>query len=262
MQLSPLDQKDLIKAKRLLDKTNIISRAKKVTNIPIIDGKVAGRTGSVPNNCVTMATKSSLVKALMRALMTFDGSNRAYFSSDLLYRKLDEASGITDRRYGVVEWITGIRDFSFNKIREIGDIAISYGEQLWTSEAQIACMVVFVLGVPNSSSVDNDSAYFTIRDELAKVVNESVAFTAEKGLTQEAIPALAEFINELGKRYETIVNLKIATDIGPVHADYYRLKINSIFIDHIHDMAHGHFTIRRLEREYSPEFIRSEYIKI
>jgi len=183
LQLSPLDQKDLIKAKRLLDKTNIISRAKKVTNIPIIDGKVAGRTGSVPNNCVTMATKSSLVKALMRALMTFDGSNRAYFSSDLLYKKLDEAAGTTDHSYGVIEYITDIRDFTFYQIQQIGDIAKSCGELLWTSEAQIACMVVFVLGVPKIEGDKIDSAYFTIRDELAKSVNESISLTAEKGLT-------------------------------------------------------------------------------
>ena len=260
MDILPFDQELLMLAKYLLDNIDIVSRAKMTTNINIIDGKVAAPDRW--ENDIELAAKKSLVRALMRALMTFDGSNRAYFSSDLLYKKLDEAAGTTDHSYGVIEYITDIRDFTFYQIQQIGDIAKSCGELLWTSEAQIACMVVFVLGVPKIEGDKIDSAYFTIRDELAKSVNESISLTAEKGLTQEAIPALAEFINELVNRFETIVRLKIDTDIGLVHADFYRYRINRIFCGHFHDMSHGHFFVRYLERKYTPEIIRSEYNKI
>ena len=35
--------------------------------------------------------------------------------------------------------------------------------------------------------------------------------------------------------------------------------INLVFIDHFQEVAHGHFTIRRLERNYGRDFVREEY---
>jgi hypothetical protein len=35
--------------------------------------------------------------------------------------------------------------------------------------------------------------------------------------------------------------------------------VNYAFIDHFQDVARGHFTVRRLERLYGKELIRSEY---
>jgi len=33
-------------------------------------------------------------------------------------------------------------------------------------------------------------------------------------------------------------------------------------MDHFQDMARGHFTVRRLERIYSPEVVRAEYERL
>ena len=38
--------------------------------------------------------------------------------------------------------------------------------------------------------------------------------------------------------------------------------VNSIFVSHFQDMAHGHFVIRGLERHYDPELIETEYRRL
>ncbi|EEW8151433.1 EcsC family protein, partial [Escherichia coli] len=38
--------------------------------------------------------------------------------------------------------------------------------------------------------------------------------------------------------------------------------LNIMFTDYYQDMARGHFIIKRLEKKYGSEFIKSEYMKI
>jgi EcsC protein family len=35
--------------------------------------------------------------------------------------------------------------------------------------------------------------------------------------------------------------------------------VNTVFIDHFQQMAHGHFTVRRLERRYGHEAVKAAY---
>jgi hypothetical protein len=35
--------------------------------------------------------------------------------------------------------------------------------------------------------------------------------------------------------------------------------INTLFMDHFQDMAKGHFTIRRLEKQHTPSYIKKIY---
>ena len=38
--------------------------------------------------------------------------------------------------------------------------------------------------------------------------------------------------------------------------------INTLFIDHFQDMAHGHFIVRRLERKYGEAIVKEKYLAI
>ena len=38
--------------------------------------------------------------------------------------------------------------------------------------------------------------------------------------------------------------------------------VNYAFMEHFQDVARGHFTVRRLERTYGKELVRSEYERI
>jgi hypothetical protein len=38
--------------------------------------------------------------------------------------------------------------------------------------------------------------------------------------------------------------------------------VNYAFIEHFQDVARGHFTVRRLERTYGEELVRTEYERL
>jgi hypothetical protein len=35
--------------------------------------------------------------------------------------------------------------------------------------------------------------------------------------------------------------------------------VNTVFIDHFQQVAHGHFTVRRLERQYGEQTVKAVY---
>jgi hypothetical protein len=55
---------------------------------------------------------------------------------------------------------------------------------------------------------------------------------------------------------------KAAAQAVPVIGAAGGAAVNVLFINHFQDMARGHFIVRRLERAYSPEFIRAEYERL
>jgi EcsC protein family len=59
-----------------------------------------------------------------------------------------------------------------------------------------------------------------------------------------------------------VVTQKVAAQALPVVGALGGAAVNYAFIEHFQDVAHGHFTVRRLERVYGKEKIRVEYERI
>ena len=55
---------------------------------------------------------------------------------------------------------------------------------------------------------------------------------------------------------------KIAAQSLPVVGALGGAVVNTAFMDHYQDIAHAHFTVRRLERTYGRETVRSAYEQI
>lgn len=56
-----------------------------------------------------------------------------------------------------------------------------------------------------------------------------------------------------------MVTQKVAAQALPVVGALGGAAVNYAFIEHFQDVARGHFTIRRLERVYGKDKIRTEY---
>jgi hypothetical protein len=56
-----------------------------------------------------------------------------------------------------------------------------------------------------------------------------------------------------------VVTQKVAAQALPVVGALGGAAVNYAFIEHFQDVARGHFTIRRLERVYGKDKIRTEY---
>jgi hypothetical protein len=75
-------------------------------------------------------------------------------------------------------------------------------------------------------------------------------------------PALARFIAVIAERFGIVVSEKVIAEAVPIVGAVGGGTVNLVFIDHFQDVAHGHFTVRRLERKYGKEFIRLEYERL
>jgi len=144
-------------------------------------------------------------------------------------------------------------------LRSIADIARSEGEDLSDPEAALACVEVFALGGRAGSTDASESGYFAIRSILAKTVTEAARFVAERGVTNEGAPILLQFVTQVAARFGVVVSQKVAAQALPVVGALGGAAVNYAFIEHFQDVARGHFTVRRLERTYGKERIRSEY---
>jgi hypothetical protein len=67
------------------------------------------------------------------------------------------------------------------------------------------------------------------------------------------------FVTQVAARFGLVVSQKVAAQALPVVGALGGAAVNYAFIEHFQDVASGHFTVRRLERLYGKEKVRSEY---
>ena len=143
-------------------------------------------------------------------------------------------------------------------LRSIADIARCEGEDIRTPAAKLACVEVFALGGTESSDDAAESGYYLARAGLGKAVGEAAAFLA-KGGAQGSAPAMVRLITQVAARFHIQVTEKAAAQALPIIGAAGGALINNLFMSHFQNMARAHFTVRRLERTYSPESIKADY---
>ena len=147
-------------------------------------------------------------------------------------------------------------------LRSIVDVARGEGEDVRLIETQLACMEVFALGSRSQSDDGSETGYYATRVALGRAVSEAAKYIAEKGLVEEGAPAIVRLIANVAARFSIPVSEKFAAQSLPAIGAAGGAAVNLIFINHFPDMARGHFTVRRLEREYGTKLVQSEYERI
>ncbi len=252
------DLLDLKKAKYLLESSRF--------SIKIINrfGRSVERilTASLPDSVeksIARISRKSLEKVLEIALFTIRNDIEAP-SKDVFHRAAVTATGTVGGFFGLAGLAIELPISTTIIFRSIADIARSEGELLSEPETKIACLEVFALGGQSGTDGQADSAYLAVRGAMAKYVSESTEYIARAGV-QKSGPALVRLIGQLSSRFGVIVSEKTAAQAIPMIGAVGGGLVNALFIDHFQNMARGHFIVRRLERKYSPEFIRDQYEK-
>jgi hypothetical protein len=144
--------------------------------------------------------------------------------------------------------------------RSIADIARAEGEDLRDPDTCLACLQVFALGSPKTDDDDGvDSGYFAARVALAQAVKEASVYLARGVVVDDAAPLLVRLIVAIGARFNIIVSSKAAAQLVPIIGALGGAVINTLFMDHFQTVAHGHFSVRRLEKLYGPDYVRQIY---
>ncbi len=144
-------------------------------------------------------------------------------------------------------------------LRSIAAIAQAEGEDLAAPETRFACLQVFAFGTEGESHSLMESSYFAVRSVLAKSVSEAARFVVKRGLAEESAPVILRLVSQIAARFGVVVTQKLAAQAVPVIGAVGGAAINYAFIDHFQSVARGHFAVRRLERIYGSDVVRTEY---
>jgi hypothetical protein len=212
------------------------------------------------SQAVAAATSKGLEMALKVALQTMQRGPHA--GSQLLHKALATASGAAGGAFGLAALPIELPVSTIIMLRSIADIARSEGENLSEPETALSCVEVFALGGRSGSTDASESGYFAVRGMLAKTVTEAARFIAERGVLEQGAPIIIRFITQIASRFGAVVTQKVAAQALPVIGALGGAAVNYAFIEHFQQMAKGHFTIRRLERAYGKDLVRTEYERL
>jgi len=255
--MTPEDQAALRTAVQSLEHPGFAARLTNLVGKPI---ELIGNVLPAPaSNLITTATTRALEAGLKVALRTLRPAPHA--DSRLLHRVLATASGAAGGAFGLAALPFELPFSTIVMLRAIADIARSEGENLAEPEAVLSCLQVFALGGRSGSDDAAESGYFAVRGVLAKSVSEAARFIAERGVA-EGGPVLVRFITLVASRFGIVVTQKVAAQAVPIVGALGGASVNYVFIEHFQEVARGHFTVRRLERRYGEELVRTEYERL
>jgi hypothetical protein len=256
MTFQETDLNDLKRAKKLLENSGITAT---ITNV--FGTSIEKVLKLLPDNWdakVSKVTQAALSKAIHGAVFTMKGTPGEE-ASNTWHKFSVAATGGIGGFFGLPALAVELPISTTIMLRSIADIARSEGEYISTIESKMACMEVFALGGPNKDDDASESGYFAIRAALAQSVTNAAKHIAEKGLVKESAPALVRLIIQVAERFSVRVSAKAAAQVAPTIGAAGGALINTLFINHFQDMARGHFIIRRLERKYGEEIVKTTY---
>jgi EcsC protein family len=255
--MSSQDLADLGYAKSLLENPSLAARIANVVGAPI--EKIIERLPEGVRGIISAATRKSLETALAFAISTMD--DRRQEAANWAHKIIVAGTGATGGAFGLPALTIELPISTIIMLRSIADIARSEGERIKLPDAKLACLEVFALGGRTRADDAAESSYFAVRAILARALTEAAEYIAERGVAQETGPPLIRLIAQIAARFGIPVSEKAMAQSLPIVGAAGGALINMLFIDHFQDVGRGHFIVRRLERAYDPELVRSEYLK-
>ena len=256
--ITPEDLFALREAVKSLEHPGLAARLTNMVGKPI--ELIGHALPSFASKAIATATSKGLEAALNVALRTMQQTPVA--ESRLLHKALATASGAAGGAFGLMTLPIELPVSTIIMLRSIADIARSEGENLSDPETALSCVQVFALGGRAGSTDASESGYFAVRGMLAKSVTEAARFIAERGVIEQGAPVVIRFITQVASRFGAVVTQKVAAQALPIMGALGGAVVNYAFIEHFQDMAKGHFSVRRLERAYGKDIVRTEYERI
>ena len=254
VSFSDPDREALAAAVQRLESPSLVGRLAALAGKPV--GLIQSALPATASTAVAKLAKRALERALDVAL--FSLQNRSIIGGRKLHSGLACASGAIGGAFGLAALAVELPVSTTIMLRAIAAIAQEEGEDLADPRTGLACLEVFALGGPR----DEDSAeadYFVVRAMLARGLAD---FAIDKGAIGESAPVLVRFLTQIASRFGVIVSQKVAAQAVAVVGAVGGAAVNLAFIEHFQDLARGHFTVRRLERVYGVNAVRSEYDRI
>nr|WP_322032033.1 EcsC family protein [Paraburkholderia sp. J76] len=229
--------------------------------------KLMARLPGVANDKVADATQAALRKCLQLALKTLGKQDalaggetrRNARPNNLMHKFAVATTGAAGGAFGLFALPVELPVTTTLMFRSICDIARSEGEDLTSTGTQLQCLTVFGMGGRSAADDEADFGYFIVRGALAKAVSAASSEMATKGFAAHGSTALLKLMQTVAARFSVQVSEQVAAKSIPAIGAVLGAMVNTMFIDHFQQVAHGHFTVRRLERLYGETAVRAAY---
>ncbi|MBU9136773.1 EcsC family protein [Burkholderia multivorans] len=260
--LSPRDRDALRRAKQVLESPSLTMKLTGVLGAPV--EKMIARLPDFATDKINDATQLALRKCLNIALRTL-GKPPAPDAepdkpSNLLHKLAVATTGAAGGAFGFLALPVELPVTTTLIFRSVCDIARSEGEDLTSVDTQLQCLAVLGMGGnPDKDAEDADLGYFVLRGALAQAISKASQDIATKGLAAHSSAAVFKLVQAVASRFSVQVTEQMAAKSVPAIGAVLGATVNTLFIDHFQQMAHGHFTVRRLERKYGTEAVQAAY---
>ncbi|AIO67415.1 EcsC family protein [Burkholderia oklahomensis] len=286
--LSAEDLDTLRRAKLALESPSLTIKLTSIVGAPV--EKMIGKLPGFATDKINDATQLALRKCLHLALRTLGKSGGVASDgetpnkpSNLLHKLAVATTGAAGGAFGLFALPVELPVTTTLMFRSICDIARSEGEDLSTVEAQLQCLAVLGMGggfgpLPGAGKKDGDKSgkdgkrndrgkeeedadigYFVLRGALAQAVSKASSEIASKGFATHGSAALFRLVQTIASRFSVQVTEQIAAKSIPAIGAVLGATVNTLFIDHFQQAAHGHFAVRRLERKYGQAAVKAAY---
>ena len=257
---TPNDLRDLARARQTLEHPSLAIRIAGQVGQPI--DALLKRLPAGPQQAIAAGTRKALDASLEVALKTLDRRQGAQ-PSNWLHRGIVMASGAVGGLAGLPGLLVELPFSLTVMLRSIADHARAQGEDLGQVAGRLECLTVFAYGSRSESDDAADSAYFATRAALTRAVSQAAEFVAERGvaeaMSEKGAPALVQLLSRIAQRLGVNITDKAVAQLVPVLGAAGGAAINTLFIHHYQETAWAHFSVRRLERAYGAEVVRSAY---
>ncbi|GGZ88179.1 EcsC family protein [Algibacter mikhailovii] len=232
----------------------------------------------VPNRVLTLIQTSTekMLNGILKANLLTISRNKAFKKpSNKTYKTVVAGTGAAG---GFLGSTTGIGTTIFIAemtlttkflMRTILDIARSQGEDIYSLEGQLQCLEVFALGGQSEHDDGIDTSYYMTRAALSSTMNKITASGIKSAInvavnTASAVgsSAVTKFMTQIASRLSVLITEKFVAQAVPIAGAIGGSTINLIFINHFQKMATAHFTLRRLERNYGEQLVKTTYENI
>ena len=260
--LSPDDQDALRRAKQVLESPSLTMKLTGVLGAPV--EKMIARLPDFATGKINDATQLALRKCLNIALRTLGKPQTPDAEPDkpsnLLHKLAVATTGAAGGAFGFLALPVELPVTTTLIFRSVCDIARSEGEDLTSVDTQLQCLAVLGMGGnPDKQEEDADLGYFVLRGALAQAISKASSDITAKGIAAHSSAAVFKLVQTVASRFSVQVTEQMAAKSIPAIGAVLGATVNTLFIDHFQQMAHGHFTVRRLERKYGPVAVQAAY---
>lgn len=260
--LSQEDRDALRRAKQVLESPSLTMKLTGMLGAPV--EKMIARLPDFATGKINDATQLALRKCLNIALRTLGKPQTPDAEpekpSNLLHKLAVATTGAAGGAFGFLALPVELPVTTTLIFRSVCDIARSEGEDLASVDTQLQCLAVLGMGGnPDKQEEDADLGYFVLRGALAQAISKASSDITTKGIAAHSSAAVFKLVQTVASRFSVQVTEQMAAKSIPAIGAVLGATVNTLFIDHFQQMAHGHFTVRRLERKYGAAAVKAAY---